>query len=309
MKKMLINILFTIIVSCKQTELSIISFHATGQDTGQTNFPLRIKVKNQTTEDLKIEQEKKKLSCLRYCADINQFEKIEKDQFAYLGFTNFGYRGVGRCRGHALLTQKMNFLASFNPQGGCDLDELECVNQYRDGISKIKSFQKYEFNGFKNLYEFSSHPKIAPILRGIVAGTSNRYSAGFPHIENTSYESEILNHYYEIKRRVSLAQMPYVGVVGNITGSHGLLPYKEAFLGSRSILCVKDPNVSTGSIEVCENYFYEEEGEIFYQRDGKEADKMLKLSLTGDEDERMTKYHLALDNECITESRKQSLCK
>jgi hypothetical protein len=249
------------------------------------------------------------ISCKKYCGDMNHFSGIVKDDFSYLAFANFGYLGIGRCRGHAILTQKLIMLASFNEYGGCDLSDVSCLDIHKEKIEKLKKFKKVEINGFKNLYDFSSHPRIQPILRGIVAGTSNRYKAPKPFIKLKTFGSKNLTHYYEAKRRVRLGQMPYVGVLGALTGAHGLLAYKESSMGSQTILCAKDPNYATGSSEVCDNYFYEQDGDIFYKQIEKDADKMFKFSLTGDEDQRMNKYSKALENECLSFSKKIKICK
>ena len=159
------------------------------------------------------------------------------------------------------------------------------------------------------MYEFSEHPKIAPILRGIVAGTSSRFRAGNGKIENQTYKTPQLNTFYEIKSRVERGEMPYVGVQGLLTGAHAVLAYKVAHVGSHSVLCVKDPNYSSGTAQICEHYFYIVDDEVYFKRADKDSDKMTYFSLTSDEDKRVVKYKAALKAQCLRESKAAKLCK
>jgi len=300
----IILLFILLLVSCKENDLKFVSESLQNIDhTLETDrsTPTRSRPTGENPSQ-------EVMSCKKFCKK-NHFLELEDDGFYYLGFTNFGYRGIGRCRGHALLTQKMTILARFNDEPSCDLETPECLDEFKDGIKKITSFQTHTFKGFKNLLEFSSHPKILPLLRNIVAGTSNRYKAGPGYIKNPEFESEQLNTFYEIKRRISLGQLPYVGVLGTLTGAHALVTYHDTYLGDQNILCAKDPNFRSTHAQNCENYFFEHEGEIYFQRLGRDPDKMLRFNLTNDEDSRVKRYQTALSKRCLEDSRQATLCK
>jgi hypothetical protein len=301
-KKLFLFISFVCFLGCKEKEWQNILGHVNPIKTDLVH-PHSSDRDTQSEDVTSVEL----VSCEKYCHK-NHFEDLDDDGYSYLAFTNFGYRGVGRCRGHALLTQKMSILASFRESGGCDLQTKECIQIYREGIQKIKKFKYHRFQGFKNLYEFSSHPKIKKLLKAIVAGTSNRYKAGRGFIKNPIYDSKELNTFHELKRRLSLGHLPYVGVLGRLTGAHALVLYADTFQGGQNILCARDPNFKNSRMEDCENYFFEQEANIYFQRLGKKPDKMYRFSLTKDEDIRIKRYMSALTKNCIEVSLESQLC-
>lgn len=249
------------------------------------------------------------VSCQDYCQNVDLFRQKEDDGFNYLSFANFGHNGIGRCRGHALLTQKMTLLGLFSDGKRCDLKARPCLDKYRTIISNIRRFSFQKIPGFNNLKEFSAHPRIQPILRGIVAGTSHRYRGGKAYIADTSYETLNEQYFFEIKRRLDLGHLPYIGVYGPKTGRHGLVAYEETLKDGRNIICAKDPNVVLEEAERCDNYFYLEGEEIYYHRMGKERDLLTDFKITSDEDRRVKRYEKALMRKCLIRSRQQSLCK
>jgi len=306
--KLLLMTFILVLGSCKNTELATISHGLSNlEKSTATNQRTTNNDANDSSSDSS--DSLPDITCEKYCSDKNHFEEIEDNGFSYLSFPNFGYNGVGKCRGHALLTQKMTFLAKFDESPGCDLEESTCLDIYRKGIYKIKKYGTFKIKGFKNLLEFSSHHKIKPILRNIVKYTPHRYKTGVAYIENPIYPTKEENNFYEIKRRLTLGHYPYVGIFGPKTGNHGLIAYEDTFKGSQNIICAKDPNIILDNAENCDNYFYLEEGQIYYKRLNRDEDKLSKFNLTGDEDKRVEKYRKALTKNCIQESRAQNLCK
>ena len=301
-----------IVSSCKNFELSSIAHSLDkiknsaeqGSRSGQSSPD------NDSSEDDQMggQNPAPKVSCKKYCEDIDLFRQKEDDGYSYLSFPNFGHNGVGRCRGHALLTQKMTLLGLFTNSKRCDLEDIDCLAKYRKKIYSIQRFKYQKIPGFRNLKEFSDHPRIRPILRGIVAKTSHRYTAGKAHIEDTSYETLHEQYFHEIKRRLRLGHYPYIGVYGALTRNHGLIAYEETFKNGHNIICAKDPNVVLEASENCDNYFYLDGQEIFYHRVGREQDKLTKFQITKDEDLRVLKYEAALKNKCIKRSKAQDLC-
>jgi hypothetical protein len=246
-------------------------------------------------------------TCKKLCSK-NHFSDLIDDGFSYLSFTNFGHRGVGRCRGHALVTQKMSILGQFSGGHRCDLEKQSCLAMYKSGIDKIVNYKTFEFIGFSNLLELSSEPKLQRYLRSIVANTSHRYRAVQGFMANRAYDTEQMNMYSELIRRVTKSQLPYVGVLGQLTGAHALLVYKTQFQSGGTVLCARDPNFKSDTIENCENYFFKDGGKVYFKRHNKPADYMSSFRITSDEDERTRQYHSSLNENCMVKSRAGQLC-
>lgn len=238
-------------------------------------------------------------------------EKSQKDSgFSYLAFPNFGHLGIGRCRGHALLTQKMSLLASFKTGVRCDLEQPHCLNNIKRGVRNIMNFQAHVFTGFKNLREFSNTPKIKEYLRTIVANTSHRYKTRPAKITIDRFNTIQGNTYGEVQKRLAEGHLPYIGLNGSLTGSHAVLIYREAVIDNRNVLCARDPNFVGDQAESCENYLYMTEQErIFFKRRGKPADFMQSFKLTHDEELRVVRYKKALSIQCVAEIQQNSDCR
>ena len=248
--------------------------------------------------------------CQTYCASLNVFEKYQKPHMSHLSFTNFGYRGVGRCRGHALLNQRLSTLVEFQPRGGCDISTPTCIDSLKQKVQIALRDEAVVIRGFKNLFEFSSVPEMHRYLRSIVAGTSNRYRATLGYIENPNYDTLQESVFYELQRRVNLGQLPYVGLEGNLTGSHAVIAYAEEFKNNMHVICTRDPNYLYGGKEQCDNYFYvNKNSEVFYKRKNKLPDFMFSMKVYSDDDERMESFESALTSKCLVQSRAQNLCK
>lgn len=248
--------------------------------------------------------------CEKICEDSPRVLNHDRSGLSYLAFPNFGYRGIGRCRGHAITTQKMSILAKFKKQGGCDLEAQECI----DGlIAATKNILKNNIAtyiyGFNNLYEFSQVPQIKEFLHHQVKSYGHRYYASAVRIQNQQSEVREVNIFYELLDRVKSNQLPYVGVVGKLTGSHALLIYDHDFVDGREVLCARDPNIVLGYAENCQSYAYIEEDKIYYKRHDRDADLLSKFKLTTDEDKRLVIYQKSLYNQCVGYKSSKNLCR
>lgn len=248
-------------------------------------------------------------ACQSFCQQQkNQFYRAESG-YSYLSFPNFGFRGIGRCRGHALVTQRFSLLARYDDSvGSCPLNLQTCLGSIKRGIDSIMQYQSHTFEGFSDLYDLSSVPEISAYLKSYVRGISHRYSAVAAQIEVNEYKNEFMNIFYELKRRVLLNQLPYVGVYGKITGSHALLVY--AFKqDKRDLLCVRDPNIVLGSSENCDHKIYHDGIDVFYQRYDRQPDRLSSFSLTSDEDVRVSRFSAVLYDQCLREASARGDCK
>ena len=248
-------------------------------------------------------------SCELYCYDSLSFRPLITG-YDYLSFENFGYRGIGRCRGHALVTQKFNMLANFDDSSAaCDLSEDSCWQDVLSQIKLILSYQVQTIKGYKDLYDFSQQKRVKTYLRSIVAGTSHRYQAIDSKLQVRHYANQKLNTFYDLVRRVNLNHQPYVGVVGNLTGAHALLIYDVKSIQGKKILCARDPNIVLDYPEECETYIFIRDQKIHYRRYDRKIDELGVFKITSDEDQRVKLYENALRAWCIESSKADGLCK
>lgn len=215
----------------------------------------------------------------------------------YLSFENFGAGGIGRCRGHSIVSQTMEMLAKFNahlPHPCQNQDEYECYNTMYDLITKILNGSIQTIGGFDSLSAFSEDPTAQRVLRLKVASTSHRYSASESTLDSYDYGNENTNVFYDVIRRVKLRHRPYIGILGKYRiGNHALLAYKIVYHNKTPSLCVRDPNIVIHGkpYENCQNYLYLKNGEIFYHQMNIERDEeLLSASLQTDEDDRVQRY-------------------
>jgi hypothetical protein len=215
----------------------------------------------------------------------------------YLAFENFGAGGIGRCRGHSIVSQSMEMLAKFEPllPHPCrNQDEYQCYNTMYDLITKILKGSIQTIGGFDSLYTFSKDPEAQRVLRLKVASISHRYSATDSPLESYEYGSDNSNVFYDIIRRVKFRHRPYVGILGKYRiGNHALIAYKLQYLQKKPTICVRDPNIviSGEPYENCQNYLYLKNDEIFYHQINIDRDEeLLSASLQTDEDDRVQSY-------------------
>lgn len=214
----------------------------------------------------------------------------------YLAFPNFGFRGIGRCRGHALLTQKLTLLMRFNPQDttplDCDTDPVVCRQKIRSLLDQVEKNNPVVVPGFASLAEFSAQPVIRGVLKGRIISYGHKYMAN--RIPLPGDETRSILVYREAMRRVLLHQMPYLGIEGSLVGDHGVLAYATEFKDQKRVLCIRDPNiVPKQGREECDNYMYVDEGRVRYVRFERPEDSVL-LNITDDEDRRVRGYRSTL---------------
>jgi len=246
--------------------------------------------------------------CFEFCS-TKTILNHDVSGYSYLAFPNFGHRGIGKCRGHAIVTQKMSILGKYKrTNSGCHLNDETCLNSIKKGIDKIMSFQTFEFDSFDSLQELSSVPEIQVHLKNYIKGISHRYRAIAGNIHNPTFDTSEENVFHEIKKRVLEGELPYIGVSGALTGNHALLAYRiDKTFNNR--ICVRDPNIVLDEVEDCQNFVYLNNGVVYYSRHGSYLDKINQFSLTSDEDMRASKYKKAHTSNCIEVSLKKNLCR
>lgn len=214
----------------------------------------------------------------------------------YLSFPNFGYRGVGRCRGHAILTQKLLLLLRFDPRQGtlwnCDTDPVACRQDIRAVLDAVEENKVIVVPGFNTLAEFSAHPVVEAIMRARIISYGSRYSAN--RLPLPGDESRSVLVFKEALRRVTLHQIPYLALNGVEVGNHGVLGYAESEKNGQRVLCVRDPNiVPAQGREECDNYFFQDGDTVRYVRYARPEDTV-SIELTDDEDRRTSEYRRTL---------------
>jgi hypothetical protein len=239
------------------------------------------------------------------CSSDYRALPVYKNTKNYLSFENFGSRGIGRCRGHAIVTQKMDMLAKFKksePHPCLGLDETTCYRTLYQIVGDVLNGEIKTIGGFDSLYEFSQHPFALKILRSKVASISHRYSASDAILESYDHTSSNLNVYFDVIRRLKIRHRPYVGIQGkHRIGNHAVIAYKMKY----NRICVRDPNIviRENSFENCQNYFYLRDGEVIYHQISQGPDEeLLAISLQTDEDERVQKYIEQHYKDCVSKS-------
>lgn len=232
-------------------------------------------------------------STLVVCYEDSRALPSYKNNKNYLAFENFGHNGIGRCRGHAIVSQTMEMLSKFEPHKShpcLGQDATTCYSTLYKLITEIMSGNIRSVGGFDSLYAFSQDPTALRILRMKVASISHRYSATDSDLESYEHGSRNANIYHDIIRRLKLHHRPYVGIQGKYRiGNHAVIAYEVR----SSRICVRDPNiVIKGSpFEDCQNYFYLKDDEVFYHQATHGTDEeLLTASLQTDEDSRVNKY-------------------
>ena len=238
--------------------------------------------------------------CADYCKSWSPENSLDENT---LSFANFGYRGIGRCRGHSLLTQKLSQLLIFS-NNQCESNF--CEDENLENIKKaIYQYELVPITNAKNLLELSLIPEIKSYLMAVIRGTSHKFSARKSPIEITHGRSENENIFLDIKRRIDLKMIPYLGIRGTLKiSSHALLAYKYKNILGTSVICIEDsnyvPDIQSG--QDCDNFlFYNPiEDELFYHIKGFD-EKLASLNIYEDDDDRFDKYTLAWENYCHNE--------
>lgn len=214
----------------------------------------------------------------------------------YLSFPNFGYQDIGRCRGHALLTQKLLLLMRFNPRASerldCDTDVVNCKARVRKLLDQVEKNNIVVVPGFSTLAEFSEHPAIRAVLKARIISYGHTYSANSVPLPGTDSRSILV--FKEATRRVLLHQLPYLALNGVEVGDHGVLAYRIDSKRGVPVLCIRDPNiVPAQGQEECDNYMYLDAGRVRYVRINRPEDTV-RMELFNDEDRRFSSYRQTL---------------
>lgn len=264
-------------------------------------------------------------SCEVKCPQNYRALPGNKGKLNFLAFKTPGHLGIGRCRGHAIVTQNFNMLAIFKKQSnyqGCNIKGLSssCLNFYKEIIEDITIGKVVrEIPGFDNLLEFSSHPDIYPILYSKVISYRHTFTAGNGHLQ--SGESSHPSAYYEeIKLRVNKRQTPYIGIRGPGQGHHAVLATETRRVGKSEIICISDPNQRVYNPyrpENCQNYLQKKTGIVTYHRADGRSIPLTKLNLYTDEDQRTVNYvnawkkfcqnNLSANGDCFQNTQKKEV--
>lgn len=238
--------------------------------------------------------------CQSYCKDWSPNNDLT---YNTLAFANFGYRGIGRCRGHAILTQKLAQLLVFNQNSTCSSPSDQCQQELKTKLrNAINNYQVVDIEGYKNLLDLSDEDDIQPYLKAIVRGTSNWFSSKRAEIVVKEFDHPNKNIFYDIIRRVELKTRPYLGVVGvQKISSHALLAYDYRFHGSSEVICIEDSNIVADPYRGldCENYlFYHEQENAIYYHIRKWNEKLAVVNIYQEDEERDQKYKMAWNQYC-----------
>lgn len=269
------------------------------------------KIKVETNSYLQVKELPR---CEDICSNDYRSLKGKNNDRDYLAFANFGYRGVGRCRGHAIVNQKVYELTNFKNDSklDCNTKKLsqDCREIISEKLSRLMSFEVQNFPGFKNLYELSSHPEIKEMLKSYVRGISHRYKAGRGSVRDNSYPTYKESVFNEILLRVKENQRPYIGIKGESVGHHAVIAHSDDFKAGAPVICVHDSNIIFHEeADQCHNYIYMKNDSVYYKRYRKDETNLYTFSLTNDEDRRVTKYVQARYAHCVSSNRSEKLCK
>lgn len=187
-----------------------------------------------------------------------------------------GYTGY--CWGHAVVTQRFNRLATFNPnykKPFADEDEKSTrIKNYQYIIDKINNNEPVEIMGFKNLKEFSSDPEVKDLLQESVKknwGENAMSMQGLTMVTSTRSQGE---EYYsklfdDIEYRLGKHQEPTIVLnqLGEGSTAHAFLisgSGVDQTTGER-YLCARDNNFSAERISNCQKKLYlTKEGTLEY---------------------------------------------
>lgn len=256
------------------------------------------------------------LMCDKKCSNNYEVIPKEKDPQGYLAFPIPGHLGVGRCRGHAIVTQQFNMLARFNPKSSendCGPKNMtaQCKRYYDQVIERITKDNKVaEIAGFESLAEFSSNPYIYKKLYSKVIGFSHKYYANPAHLEEQdgSRKNSVFN---EIINRVKKNQQPYIGIKGLGVADHAILATDIKKVGRQEIICVSDSNQRSFNPlreDHCENYIQMVGGVPTYKTRRGQTKPLYKFNLYSDEDKRLETYVQAWQEECQRQKSSNQEC-
>ncbi len=244
---------------------------------------------------------------------------FENIQGGFLSFDNFSTRFRGHCRGHAVISQRFNHLAKFEPEKSspCSMPENSveyesseaCYDYLKEKIVEMSDSKVVTFEGFKNLKDLSSHPDAKLLLRTEIIKIPHKYST-LPEKIDGEHDLRKINVFYEIIKRLQNAQLPYIAVKGPEVGNHGLIAYAVTELEGKEVICIRDSNfVPESPSEACQNFVYLENERVWYVREKKGVSELWKFDLFRDETERQHKFMMASRNYCIDQKYQEGKCR
>lgn len=244
--------------------------------------------------------------CKTYCEDKNNIIS-EWDKFDYLSFTNFGFRGIGRCRGHAIITQQLSQLIHYDNSTKCLGGN--CVDIALESIKMALNFKAVTIKGFKNLYELSAVPRIEAYLKMRVRSISHKYSARGIEVDERYSDQREINLFYYIKDQVILGHRPYIAIKGVNIGHHALLAYEHSQNHHGEVICVKDSNYIPKNGLECKSYLFIQDEAIYYKRADLEPRMLFIFNVMTDDLMREQKYLKTQRNYCLANAHKNGLCR
>ncbi len=298
--KIILYILILSTVACteKNKTSEVIGIEVPGQGDGRDRKPEQ-------------KPEGERPACSDICFNDYRALKGNDSEYNFLNFMNFGHRGVGKCRGHAIVGQKLSELASFSGTHQCNKDypSADCQRIITQGIRRVMEFKTHKFRGFKNLYDFSSNRFVKEKLKSYIRGISHRYKATQAKLRDTSFDTTNEAIFYELKMRVKERQQPYIGIKGDTVGNHAVIAYDLGYKGVGEVLCIRDSNIILNEGEHCQNYIFKDGYKIKYSRVNKPIANLFVFMLMSDEDKRVSRYIDSRYSRCVTKAQVAGLCK
>lgn len=241
------------------------------------------------------------VNCDYYCANW----KVDNDlNFNTMSFPNFGYLGIGRCRGHAIVTQKLSQLLVFKPSERCTEDSFTCRNRLIEKLrNALINFEVVEIPNYENLLELSQDFVLKQYLRGWVRGTPANFSARRSDVRVDQYTDPKKNLFFDIIQKIEMGMVPYLGILGSFKiSSHALLATQIKYNEDGQVICVEDSNIvtdiSTG--DLCENYlYYDDLGQNLYYQKGQLTERLNYIGTYTDDEYRHQRYQAAWYSYCL----------
>lgn len=215
-------------------------------------------------------------SCESLCPNnfeiLNRSTALSDDPRDSLSFINTaeGYNSVGDssyqgyCWGHAVLTQRFNRLATFNPNKPSPYEGIEHedkrIEEYKKIIEKLNNNEPVDIDGFADLREFSSHPEVETLLKDSVKSIwgENAMSiqgmkmvSGSSPMEKTDFQKMIS----DVEERLSNHQAPSIvfNEVDNAKNSHvTIISGVKTNPDGTKELCIRDNNFHAYYVADCQ---------------------------------------------------------
>ncbi|MBY0517047.1 MAG: hypothetical protein K2P81_09075 [Bacteriovoracaceae bacterium] len=209
----------------------------------------------------------------RHPADMTP-KKISENQYNGLAFRNWNVPSQheatqGYCWGHARMTSQFNRLSFFKPDSTAphDLsssDESEqnkAVDFYKELIDKVADNEAVDIPGFKNLFEFSSHPALQSYIADKVAKGWADQAMSWQGLSTTLSGGQKSNQVYQelfndVKERIDMNMQPTIVFTerGSPFMTHAVLvSHYEIQSNGQMKLCLRDNNHDESNAAKCED--------------------------------------------------------